>query len=126
MKLLNFFSTIGVVLFISYIVYTLGSSVRSNYLIQQKIGQLDEEIAVLKLKNQRGKNLLVYYQTNSFKELEIRRQLNWKKEGEKVFLTDSKDKVGESFISSPNQHNIPINQPPSVPNYQKWRQFIIG
>jgi cell division protein FtsB len=79
----------GRILLIFLVIYTfvlLGRSVLVNFKLQRQIKDIQGGILSVKDQNQNLENLILYYQTDSFREVEARRKLGLKKPGEKVFI----------------------------------------
>lgn len=127
-KIGSFLVTALIVLIIGYIVYNISHSVWHNYEINQKISNLKEEINKLKIKNKNLLNLIVYYQSNTFKELEARRKLGLKKKDETmIIIPENNGSLKNSAEFLPDSSNQQNNQNmPVTPNYLKWRNFVIG
>lgn len=111
---------------IGYIGYTVSLAVYKNYQTNQKINSLKADI--LKLEEEIGelKNLIVYYQTDSFKELEARRRLGLKGQGEKMIILP-KDLIKEEMLTDDSEVGL-VEKPSeeSVSNYQLWWEFIFN
>lgn len=113
-------------LVILYILYNLGYSIFSNYKVNEKIIGTTTDINSLKQENELLKNQNLYYQTNTFKELEARRKLGMKADGENVIITpDNKDQSDLPDNLSAQGENIQ-NKTKVVPNYVKWWQYMMG
>ena len=111
----------GILLLIIYILFILGRVVWKNYQINVQIEKVNKEIAQLKDDNKNMENLILYYSTDSFKEIEARRKLGLKKPDEKVIAVDvsEEEKPIESFFNQSAQRPLP------TPNYIKWWNKII-
>lgn len=115
-----FISHYGILLLILYILVILGRVVWKNWQVNLQIAKLQSEIDQTKKENQYLENLILYYQTSSFKEIEARRKLGLKKPGEKVIPVEvvEEEKPLESYFGQ--------TAPPqaSLPNYLKWWQIF--
>lgn len=117
------------ILIVAYLVFILGQSLYKNYQTNQDIKDLEKEVQLLKEKNSRLKNLVLYYQTDSYKEKAARQKLLVKKPGEKVIAVpeaveesttdDKKEKVK-------NLETDPSKEKPNKPNYQLWLDYIFS
>lgn len=127
-KIANNFSRIIILLVIIYILVNLGRSILGNYKVNEKIVGVNNEISDLEEENQFLKNQNLYYQTDIFKELEARRKLGLKAEGENVVIapdnSDTADSLDNSSISISNK-NVQ-NKTTVVPNYVKWWWYMLG
>lgn len=111
---------------IAYLVIILGRSIYKNYSINQKISDLENQIIAIRVDNENIKNSLLYYNTNSFKELEIRRRLGMQKPDEQVFLFDE-TALNDDMANKENQkQNVQNNTPAPDPNYVKWLHYLSG
>lgn len=111
---------------IIYLVIILGRSIYKNYNINQKISELEDEIIALRLDNENIKNLLLYYNTNSFKELEIRRRLGMQKPDEKVAVFEEANLGGEQNNEAAMASSDASTNPKPDPNYLKWVHYLSG
>lgn len=106
--------TFGALLVIGlYLLYSVGASVYSNYRSQQDIKAAESRIAELKLEKERLQSLLVYYNTTSYQEIELRRRLLLKKPGETVVALRGDHPLTE----------LSANQKIDTPATPAWRQW---
>jgi cell division protein FtsB len=109
-------------LFALYLIFILGRVVYQNYRVRERIDTIENEIRYLKSENQRLANLIAYYQTETFRELEARSKLGLKKPGEIVIaLPENND---EEPVSP--REAQPAKEPDQTPNYIKWWGYIFG
>lgn len=85
-RLLYNLQQITTLLFLAYVLFLLGRSARQNALSNQKMETLRQNIIRLQLENDQLNYLILYEKTDSFRELEARRELDIKKPGETVFI----------------------------------------
>lgn len=111
---------------IIYLVIILGRSIYKNYSINQKISGLEDEIIALRLDNENIKNLLLYYNTDSFKELEIRRRLGMQKPDEKVAVFEEAKLGGENNSEEAMALSSTSTTQKTEPNYLKWIHYLAG
>lgn len=115
-----------VYLMIFYLVFLLGRSLWTNYTLEKSITKLEEQIAALKEEKKTLENLNLYYQTDSFKELEARKKLGWKAPGEKSLVISatptpqnfSEELTKEKISTAPK---TPVSQ---IPNWALWWEFF--
>ncbi len=106
--------TIGL---IGYTVFILIKGVYRTYQYNQWIGEYATDIDRLEKENERMRNLILYYQTNSFKEVEARQKLGLKAPDEKVVaMPENKDQQTQE--AKPKSTDMP--------NYIKWWRWIFG
>jgi cell division protein FtsB len=118
--------TIAVII---YVTWTVGISINRNYKTNQIITQLKSNIEDLKLALAEEKDMIVYYQTDSYRDVEARRRLGAIAPGEKVIILP---KSIENGNSSPEDQNGTLTNGPtyannkSSSNPQKWWKFIFS
>ena len=96
-----------------YTIFLLSTSVFRTYQFNQWIEEDQAEITRLEQENERLKNLILYYQTQSFKEVEARKKLGLKAADEKVVVVPE------------NKDQPPAQPQPSGPaNYIKWFDYL--
>lgn len=105
----------------AYIIFLLYQAVYFNYKTSQKINDL--KIAVQKAQSDetRLKNLIAYYNTDTFKELEARKKLGLKMPGEKVVSVNF-EKV-QAVIPSAGTSSV---NKPEKSNPELWIEFLSG
>ena len=77
-----------------YVVYSAFLNIYRNYQTKLEIGKARDEITQLKLEKEKLKSLLAYYETRSYQEIELRRRLLLKKEGETVVALKGSEPLG--------------------------------
>lgn len=110
-------------LVIGYSGWSMIKAIYQSYTMNQTIGDLHRRINNLKIANENLKNLNVYYQTKTFKELEARRRLNLKKPAEKVLIIPDHQK-GPANLDFEKPRLEVDRQPAKEPNYLKWWRFV--
>ncbi len=108
-----FMVLIALLLFFSI---SLLREVKRKQAIQDEIKHLEEELARLEPENQQFSTLIEYLQTDEYAELEAKKRLGMKRDGEQVIL------VTESQQTTGQQEYIPL-----IPetNWQLWwRHFF--
>lgn len=83
-KLFGFFRKALVYALVIYVFIILGRSIWLNWVLKNEIDHMKQEIILLSQQNTDLENLIIYYQSDSFKELEARAKLGLKKPGETV------------------------------------------
>ncbi len=113
---------------IIYVAWTLGTSVNRNYKTNQVIDQLKASIAKLKLSIADEKDLLVYYQSQSYQEIQARRDLGAIAPGEKVIILP-KDLAANNSQPEDMDGQLTgsqVNRVDSSSNMSKWWKFIFS
>ena len=109
---------LALVIYSGFIVYR---QIKINYETNLKIDDFMGEIDSIEVQNRNLNNLLVYYQSNTYKELEARKRLGMKKAGETIVISpENTDKVEEEQAQQPIQNTTED----TIPNYQKWFDLI--
>lgn len=104
-----------------YTGYSLSMAVWRNISVNKRITELTSEIARIKQENEKQQNLMLYYQTDEFKEIELRRRLGYKRPDEQVVVlpvTFSQGRSGEQPKSKLDRNELPY--------YRKWLETITG
>jgi cell division protein FtsB len=109
---------------ILFVLFNLGKSVWKNYQNVEMINTKKLEITKLENENQNLKNLNMYYQTDSFKEIEARSKLDYKKPGENVLIIPELSGNNKELTTE----DVNKNEEPKaeIPNAVKWYHFIIN
>lgn len=130
----NNFSLISQIIFlilIVYVIFILGRSIYKNYQTNQKIVHLEEEVKQLEQEKVYSQNLIVYYQSPNFKELEARKKLNLKKPNEKVMAIEpQKDSGGTESLENIYFKDFELGAKSTdvviESNVRKWKEFIFN
>ncbi len=125
-KLSSFLVRAGSILLAVYVIFLMGRSVWTNYDLRSSIEKLNAQIAQLEEQKKELKNLNIYYQSDSFKELEARRKLGMKKPDEKVVIISNNSATAnfqESILSDQAGLTKETNQNPG-PNWSRWLDFF--
>jgi cell division protein FtsB len=107
------------VLIIAFLGSALGKEMYREYQIQREIDSLKSDIEALEKNNYKLSRLIEYYETDEYKEVEARKKLNLKKEGENVVVI----KPSPLSIERDNFEEK-ANQDDNLPNYKKWWNYF--
>ena len=119
-KYLNLGSKIIIFIFVIYTLFLLGKSLFTNYELRQSIQKLNEQIATLEQQKKDLNNLILYYQSDSFKELEARRKLGLKKPDEKVYLVSTATSTPTNFEEEMKEEQEKISSKEKILNKTNW------
>lgn len=98
----------------------VGGEYYRDYQIQKEIDSLQKEIDYFETNNYKLSQLAEYFQTDEYKELEARKRLNMKKEGESVVIIGQPDSdLDELIIEEENEYK-------NFPNYIKWWNYFFA
>lgn len=93
-----------------------------NYRVHQDTSRLDSALVEIQQHNLELKNLLAYYQTDSYKEKEARARFNYQKPGERMVVVPQP--VGEQPSITQPSTETKAPTPPSNP--QQWWNYFFG
>jgi len=111
-------SYLFLLLVFGYIVFIFSKTVWKNYIINQQIYTLQKQTEILEQENLQLKNLVTYYQSDSYKERQARLLLNYKALGEKVVAFPLNVQATDDFKFQE------IKNVDTRSNPQKWFDFI--
>lgn len=107
-----------------YLLFLVGRSVYLNYRVKQQLAKIEAEIKHVRNENQRLSNLIAYYQTETFRELEARSKLGLKKPGETVIAVP--ENADEPLEQKLRPREEEPKQSETTPNYIKWWEYLFG
>lgn len=116
----EYFSWLWIFILLIYISSSAVHNLINNYQSEKEIASIKKEIADLKLKKARLEALIAYYNTDAYKEKELRKRLLLKRPEEYVIAfpeEERRKKKGES--SNTKQISEPVR-----PNWQKWLDYF--
>jgi len=119
-KYLNLASKVIIFIFVIYTLFLLGKSLFTNYELRQSIQKLNEQIATLEQQKKDLNNLILYYQSDSFKELEARRKLGLKKPDEKVYLVSGTTTASTNFEEEMKAEQEKVSSKEKILNKTNW------
>ncbi|MHA1372541.1 MAG: FtsB family cell division protein [Promethearchaeota archaeon] len=123
----SFLTTLIILAVIVFIIYNIYKSTVQNYQINKQITELENQIQEIKKQNQYLKNLIIYYNTDTFKELELRRKIGMKKPDEVVLIMpENKNQKEQKEPNEPMYKEQNNKKEVQEPNYQKWLKYITG
>ena len=121
-KLVDLGRRLLLVLLVLYILFLVGKVVYQNYQTKRRLAEIEAEIERLRQENRRLSDLVTYYQTDTFRELEARKKLGLKKPGETVVALP--ENADEEIVDPTRLPAAPA--PPPMPNYRKWWEYLFG
>ncbi len=123
----DIFNKLLIYLLIIYTFFMLGRSIWKNYQLKKETLRIQGEIDKITQQNKDLNNLILYYQSDSFREVEARKKLSLKKEGEKVVNFPLKQSADfQSEVQSQQQNIAPVNKKePSQANWQFWWDYFV-
>jgi len=92
-----------------------------NYSTSQKIKNLKSEISTLEANKNMLEDLIMYYQTDAFKELEARKKLGMRKPDEKVLVVETKE-----VTDKPVEPIKAVEETPQASNFSLWMKYFSG
>jgi len=124
-KLWELFSKILIYLVILYTLFILGKAIWTNWQLKKQTDDLQQQIAEIKIQNKNLENLILYYKSDSFREVEARKKLGLKKPGEVAIAIPaqtSKDYNQETATQKQGVSETPKEE--NIPNWQLWWQYF--
>ncbi len=100
---------------------TYAREVYKDYKFNMEIDDLKKNIEKFKSENQQLESDLDYLDTDAYREITAKQELNLRKPGEKVFVI--KDSAGNGKKSGDDE-NIP--EYTNIPIYMKWWRMFMG
>lgn len=105
------------------IVWQTAVVILDNYALQQEVDDLEEEVALLELENQRLTYNIEYYKTDAYLDLAARENFNLKAPGERVvYVPRSETKKPEASSEEAREQN----DIDSASNVDQWLYFLFG
>ena len=100
-----------------------GQAVLRNYHSQQETASLKAQLASVQVEKLRLQALLVYYNSDSYKEKELRRTLLMKKPTEKMYA------LPESSLAKTVEEDLPAGRAvaasDSLPIWRQWVEYVL-
>lgn len=120
-----FFNKLAIYALMAYIFFILGKSVWINWYLGREIDRLKSDISEIQKQNKDLENLILYYQSDSFKEVEARQKLGLKKPGEKVMAVPVKKYDNFQEETATDQANIAAKEnQENTPHYLLWWAYF--
>ena len=113
---------------IVYVFFILGRSIWINWQLRQNMQKLEAEIENINIEKKNMENLILYYKSDSFKEVEARQKLGLKKPGETVIAVKSKTSQDYATESQKQKQDIAArqsSQEEKSPNWQLWWEYFV-
>lgn len=119
----EYFSWLWILILLIYISSSAVHSLINNYQSEKEINTIKKEISDLKLKKARLEALIAYYNTDAYKEKELRKRLLLKRPEEYViaFPEVGGQKSEDGAKAKKQQVGEPVR-----PNWQKWLDYFKG
>lgn len=129
--IITFTNTLGQILILGLVILFLvniGRSIWKNHQTTLIITNLETDINTLKNEQLNLQNRIIYYNTDTYKELEARRHLGYKKRDENVVALIKKN---ENIIDLNTDQNLidkskTNSKTDNLPNWQKWIKYIFS
>lgn len=122
----NFFSKLILYLLVIYTFFMLGRVIWKNYQLKKQAENIKRQISQVEAENKDLSNLILYYQSDSFREVEARKKLGLKKPDEKVVnipVKSAQDFNSELQNQQQNIAEIPKSDAP-ISNWKLWWQYF--
>lgn len=123
----TFLSRIATFLLFSYIAFLVGKVIWLNWQLHREISQIEQQISELKTQQKDLENLVLYYQSDSYREIEARRKLGLKKNDEIAIAIPSKSYQNyEDELQSQKQGVAEKKSEETVPNRELWYNYFFN
>jgi hypothetical protein len=119
------FSVLWLVILAGYFLLLAGRSVYQSYQTQQGTKALQAQLADSQLEEKRLQALLVYYQTDSFKEKELRSDLLLQEPGEKVYALPESGVSLQPEDAVAQTDQAPKQVPDSRSTWRQWADYLL-
>lgn len=123
------FSYLWLVAFAIYLAFSAGQSVYKTYQANQETEALREKLSKTLLEKQRLDALLVYYQTDTFKEYEMRRAMLLKNPNEKVYALPEQSESGSIVdgveMALVQEQKKEVEDKKQQANWRQWYEFVV-
>ena len=104
----------------------LGRSIYLNYQLKKQAEEIKREIAKIEKQNKDFQNLILYYKSESFREVEARRKLDLKKLGETVVILPKKEARDFTGEIKADEVNVSAKSETKIePNYVLWWRYFV-
>lgn len=108
-----------------FIVWKTVDVVLENYALQKKVDDLENEVAVLELENEKLVFNNEYYKTDSYLELAARDKFNKKAPGERVIYVPIYEAPVEAESDTP-ENEATDDKSEREKNIDQWLYFLFG
>ena len=92
-----------------------------NYALQQSITRKEQDLLLTELETKTQEFENKYYQSDEYKELEVRRSLGYGLPGEKVIVLPPQPEIAQD--STESMRDAPA---PRSSNFEQWMNFLFG
>ena len=124
----NSLSYLWLIVVAGYLIVSAGQAMVRNYRSQQQTDTLQQQLSDLQLEQQRLEGLLVYYNTDTYKEQALRQNFLLVMPGERVYALPESGNVRslEAEALQPVQQPTSAQQKQSIaPDWQQWLNYLL-
>lgn len=124
-KIGSVFGKILIYLIILYTFFILGKAVWTNWQLKKQTEVIEKDIVEIQQKNKNLQNLILYYQSDSFKEVQARKELGLKKPDETAIAVPVKTYSDvQQEIESQAQQVAEPQKEVKISNPKLWWQYF--
>ncbi len=123
--LLTSFSYIWLIVLAVYFSILAGQAMYRNYQSQQQTRILEQQLSDAKTEKDRLEGLIVYYNSNEFKEKALRQSLLLKMPDEKVYALPE-SAVGQQVETAEAVRRQQADPRINVPTWRQWLDYLFG
>ncbi|OGY24633.1 MAG: hypothetical protein A2Y57_00705 [Candidatus Woykebacteria bacterium RBG_13_40_7b] len=110
---------------IGYTFFMVGRSVWFNFQLKKQTDTIEQEIVEVQAQNKNLENLILYYQSDSFREVEARKKLGLKKPGEVAVAVPVKSASNfQSEVQAQQQQVAEKSAEVEISNWRLWWQYF--
>ena len=116
---------IFVYLIVLYIFFIVGKAIWINWQLKKEISEIERQIVEMEVQNKNLENLILYYKSDSFREIEARKKLGLKKPGEVAIAVPVKSY--DNFQQETEMEKQGVSEVPKeeeTANWQLWWQYF--
>lgn len=125
-RLIQILGRILIYLIVLYVFFILGKAIWINWQLKKQMEQIEKEIAIIQQQNKDLENLILYYKSDSFREVESRKKLGLKKPGEMAVPVPTKTFDNFQQETEAQKEGVSeITKEEKTSNWRLWWQFLI-
>jgi len=118
------FSYVWLIVLAVYFGVLATQSFLRSYQSQQDVSSLQQQLSDAEKQKEKLQALVTYYETDDYKEKQLRSQLLLKMPGEKVYaLPESSLSQAQDDVVSSQTHATTVE---NLPYWQQWAQYLFG
>lgn len=121
----NSFTYVWMVALAAYVTVLAGQAMFRNYESQKDTKTLQAQLDAATTERDRLNALVAYYQTDAYREKELRRSFLLQLPGEQVYALPE-SAIGRKVEEEQAVRKIQEDPHKKLPNWQQWGEFLLG